>query len=67
MLPVIEKLDKRKYMSRIDDYKRLETILNLIKDYVIKKDIKQNSSYEESFGLLALYPFFRERERYKNL
>ena len=64
MLPIIQKLDKKKAKSKMDDYERLEVILNLIKDYIKFMDIRQDSDYEETFGLISLYPFYRERKRY---
>ena len=67
MLPVIEKLDKGRAQSSLNDYKKLEVILDLIKDYIKNRNIKQDSSYEDTFGLLALYPFYRERKRYMDL
>ena len=64
MLPIIQKLDKKKAKSKMDDYEKLEVILNLIKDYIKFMDIRQDSDYEETFGLISLYPFYRERKRY---
>ena len=64
MLPIIQKLDKKKAKSKMDDYERLEVILDLIKDYIKFMDIRQDSDYEETFGLISLYPFYRERKRY---
>ena len=67
MLPVIESINKSLHLDKVEDYKRIDRIIEKIYDHIEKVNLSPKSDYCDSFGYLSVYPAYRERKRYTDL
>ena len=67
MLPIIKSLNKELHVKKIEDYARVDLVINKIFDHFESIDLKPRSNYCKTFGYLSIYPAYRERKRYMDL